>query len=92
MSSAYKQQWESAMLEEIESLLRNETWTLEPLPSATSTVQNKWVFRVKHKPDGTLDRFKARLVAKGFSQVYGTGYFETFAPTAKLTASELCYQ
>ena len=71
------------MLDEIESLLKNETWTFESLPPGRSTVKNKWVFRVKVKSDGTIERFKARLVAKGFTQTHGMDYTETFAPTAR---------
>ena len=83
MQSEYKQEWQAAMLEEIESLLKNETWTFESLPSGRNTVKNKWVFRIKVKADGTIERFKARLVAKGFTQTHGMDYTETFAPTAR---------
>nr|KYP33098.1 Retrovirus-related Pol polyprotein from transposon TNT 1-94 [Cajanus cajan] len=49
-----------------------------------STVGCRWVFTIKHKADGSGERYKARLVAKGYTQSYGVDYQETFAPVAKL--------
>jgi hypothetical protein len=62
----------------------NGTWREEVLPSGTNLVSTKWVFIIKVKSDGTLDRFKARLIARGFSQIYNIDYFETFAPTVQI--------
>ena len=46
----------------------------------------KWVFIVKCKPDGSIERYKARLVTQGFTQIYGIDYQETFAPITKINS------
>ena len=54
------------------------------LPRGKKPVDCKWVFTVKYKADGTVERYKACLVAKGFTQTYDVDYTETFAPVEKL--------
>lgn len=53
---------------EYEALLKNNTWTLVPLPSHRQPIGCKWVFWVKENLDGSVNKYKARLVAKGFHQ------------------------
>lgn len=76
--------WREAMQNEINALEKNETWTLEPLPPGKKVVDSKWVYKIKFKPNGEVERYKARLVAKGFTQVEGIDFHETFALVAKL--------
>ncbi|CAM8916639.1 unnamed protein product [Rhodiola kirilowii] len=77
--------WRTAMQKEIAALEHNQTWTLTHLPADKRAVDCKWVFKIKHHSDGTIERYKARLVAKGFTQVEGIDYHETFAPVVKMT-------
>lgn len=70
--------------EEMEALLKNETWILVPLPEGKKMVGCKWVFSIKHKADGSIERYKARLVAKGHTQTYNIDYQESFSPVANL--------
>ncbi|GKU86831.1 hypothetical protein SLEP1_g1306 [Rubroshorea leprosula] len=76
--------WACAMIEEMNALDKNETWDIVTRPKERRIVGCKWVFTVKFKVDGTLERYKARLVAKGYTQTYGVDYQEAFAPVAKM--------
>src|SRR4051812_3861835 len=77
--------WLSAMQEELQSLKKNNTWELVPLPAGKRDVGCKWVYTVKQTPEGKVDVYKARLVAKGYSQTYVIDYDETFAPVVKMS-------
>ena len=66
--------WKKAVEEEIQALESNNTWILTSLPPGKNPVGCKWIFTVKYKADGSVERFKARLVAKGFTQSYGIDY------------------
>lgn len=59
--------WKEAILEEMKVLKKNGTWEITKLTPEKHLVGYKWVFTVKYKEDGRIDRFKACLVAKGFT-------------------------
>ncbi|CAN1776000.1 Retrovirus-related Pol polyprotein from transposon TNT 1-94 [Linum perenne] len=77
--------WITAMDSELASLHKTNTWSLVPLPHGKKPIGCKWVYKIKYKADGSIDRYKARLVAKGYTQTAGIDYVETFAPVAKMT-------
>jgi hypothetical protein len=72
------------MQEEYNSLLKNQTWYLAPLPFGRKIFRCRWVYRTKSATDGQISRYNVRLVAKGFLQVHCIDYDETLAPVAKM--------
>lgn len=80
-----RENWISAMKEEIESLHENGTWELVDLPENKKPIGCKWVYKIKTNENGSVTRYRARLVAQGFSQKFGSDYDQVFAPVAKLT-------
>ena len=67
------------MDEEMDSLVRNQTWDLVKLPMEKMALQNKWVYRLKEE-DGVKKWYKARLVVKGFAQNTSIDFDEIFSP------------
>jgi histone deacetylase 1/2 len=59
--------WRQAMEEEYAALQQNNTWSLVPKPAGTNIVGSKWIFKLKHRPDGSIAKYKTRLVARGFT-------------------------
>jgi hypothetical protein len=70
---------------EYTALMNNKTWQLVPPTKGTNVIGCKWVYTIKRKVDGSLDRYKTRLVAKCFKQHYGIDYEDTFSPVIKPT-------
>jgi hypothetical protein len=77
------------MEEEFSALMKNGTWHLVLASQASNIIDCKWVYKVKRKADGTIDRHKAHLVAKGFKQRYGIDYEDTFNPVVKAVTIQL---
>lgn len=68
LSSPNSKEWKQAMLEELQPLKNNNTWTLERPPKQKTLLGCKWVYKIKKNQNIEPVRFKARLVAQGFSQ------------------------
>lgn len=66
--------WKEAMSNEINSLNKNQTWSLVNLPHDQQVIDNHWIYKVKQSCDSSVKRFKTRLVARGFKQIAGVDY------------------
>lgn len=80
-----KPAWEEAMKKEFEVLKANQTWVLTSLPKGKKPISCTWIYKIKHKANGSVEKYKVRLVVKGFSQKKGIDYSETLSPIVKMT-------
>ena len=71
--------WKASMVDEYESLMKNDTWNLTSLPQGRRAIKGRWTFKYKPAANGEDPRYKARFVACGYSQRPGTDYNETYA-------------
>jgi hypothetical protein len=74
------------MIEEYQSIIKNEVWEIVTRQNNKDGVSSIWLFKIKYAADGSIEKYKARFVARGFSQKEGIEYEETFAPVAKYTS------
>jgi hypothetical protein len=81
-NNAIKQIWIQKSIIEMDSLLREKTFSLDFMPEENEKVTpTKFTYKAKLKSDGSLEKCKARLVVRGDLQQEIPG--EQWSPTAR---------
>ncbi|KAJ3701279.1 hypothetical protein LUZ61_004984 [Rhynchospora tenuis] len=86
-----EKKWQQAMNEEMNAIVKNDTWELAMLPKKHKLIGMKWVYKKKLNARGEVERYKARLVAKGYKQKAGIDYEEVFVPVARMETIQEVY-
>jgi hypothetical protein len=62
-----RQVWRYAMMEEYNSIMKNDVWEVVPRPEEKLVVTSRWLYKPRHAADGSIEKYKDRFVAQGFS-------------------------
>jgi hypothetical protein len=81
-----KKEWVDAMTEEYQSIIKNDVWEIVPRSNNKDVVSSKWIFKIKHASNVSIEKYKEIFVAHGFSQKEDINYEETFALVARYTS------
>jgi hypothetical protein len=86
MRRQQQQVWKDAMMEEYQSIMKNDVWEIVLRPEGKSVVTSKWIYKIKHATYGNIEKYKVRFVARGFSQKEGVDYEEMFSLVTRYTS------
>ena len=74
------------MVEEYSLIMQNDVWEVVPRPTDRAVVGSRWIYKIKHGVDGSINKYKARFMEEGFSQKEGIDYKETFSLVSRYTS------
>jgi hypothetical protein len=74
------------MIEEYQSIIKNDVWEIVLRPKIKYVVSSKWIYKIKHVVGGSIEKYKERFVDGGFSQKEGIDHEETFSHVVRYTS------
>ena len=82
--------WQATMSIELNMFKEISLYQEVKMPRDHKIINSKWVFKIKHGPNGEINKYKAQLVAKGYMQIEGLNYMDAFVPVTKFTTICSC--
>jgi hypothetical protein len=79
------------MVEEYTSIMRNDVWDIVSRPEGKSIVSSRWLYKIKHVADGSIEKFKVRFVARGFLPKRGSGLRGDICSSRQVCFYSSCY-
>ena len=64
---AENKEWKDAIIEEYQSIMKNDVWEIVPRLKKKSVMTSKWIYKIKHAANGSIEKYKERFVTQGFS-------------------------
>jgi hypothetical protein len=84
--SSSDQVWRDSMVEEHNSIMKNDVWEIVTRTLGKSVVTSSWLYKIKHVADGSMEKYNVRFVARGFSHKEGVDYKDIFSPVARYSS------
>ena len=78
--------WLEATVEEYDSIMKNQVWKVVSRPQGKKVEGSRWIYKVKHAADRSMEKKKARFMENGFSQMEGIDYEETFTLVSRYSS------
>ena len=73
------------MTEEYHSIMNNDVWDIVPRPKRKSVVTSRWIYKIKHDENGSVDKYKSKFVSRRPYLKEGIDYEENFSPVSRYT-------
>jgi hypothetical protein len=54
------------MIEEYQSIIKNDVWEIVPKPKSKDVVSSKWIFKIKYVVDGSIEKYNEIFLCCGF--------------------------
>ena len=59
--AAEKKEWKYSMIEEYQSIMKNDVWEIVLRPKGKLVVSSEWIYKIKHAANGSIENTRQGL-------------------------------